>query len=87
MSSGDQETHVQLRQVRRDIHEFIKLMDGLLDSVVEEMTDAVRFQSGAFEVTVDPVFLRVYVEVDRQLAALPGNPPTVPLVPMTHAGI
>jgi len=85
VSLEDQLTHSEIRTLRREVHEFLQLMDGLLDSIVDEMMDAVRFQSGALEVTIDTVPMRAVAEVIRQLALLPGSQPTVPLVQLTHA--
>jgi hypothetical protein len=85
VNSEDQATRTELAHLRRIYTDSIELMDGLLNGIVDEMMAAVDVQAGGLEVIIDPIFMRVYAEVDRQLMALPGKPPAIPLMPLTHA--
>lgn len=87
MNSGDQLTLSEAAHLRREVQEFVELFDGLLDSIMPEVIDAAHFQAGAIEIMIDPIAMRAVAEVIRQLNALPGKPPSVPLVPLTHAAL
>lgn len=87
MSLEDPLTLSEAEHLRRQVQEFIELFDGLLDSIMPEVIDAAHFQAGAVEIMIDPIAMRAVAEVIRQLNVLPGKPPSVPLVPLTHAAL
>lgn len=87
MSSGDQVTQTEVRRLRRQVKEFLQLFDDLLNSIIPEMLDAAHVQAGGVDLMIDPIVMRAVAEVIRQLGTLPGNPPTIPLVPLSHAAL
>ncbi len=87
MNSDDQLAQDQATHLRRQVKEFLKLFDGMLESITDEMMDAVHVQAGGLEIQIDTIPMRAVAEIIRQLNMLPGKPPTIPLMPLVHAAI
>lgn len=68
-----------LRLLLRNIREMIAILADLTDGYAEMVYEAVHIQLNNVMFTQELVELRLHSEVNRQIAALPGSPPTVRL--------
>lgn len=67
-----------LRRSLRDIREALKVFAEWTDGLVEIGYDTVHIQLNNVAFATDIPDLRAHEELMKQIAALPGNPPTVP---------
>lgn len=79
MNSAGRTTRAEADRLVRDVHDLLELFVGLTDSIAEQIADAVHFQAGVMEVSIDTIPMRMVADLRRQIGRLPGNPPRTSL--------